>query len=193
MKNLYKIPFFEDNKAIGLILHKHAVGSGSVHKSIAYCLPLHDSEYELACVEREENKENAEANKENLCEAKDIVKKIEDGYIWVNGIRYYILDNNSENKGDNPSHENIRKQIDPYMIRLERGIKAAIDALSVNSEESVVFLDQQLGLLADYLRDSHNRVILQQVIDELMRPLLKLKNKFIEISCQNGTAHPFLI
>ena len=186
MKNLYKIPILTDNKAIGIILHKHAMGSGSIHKSISYCLPLHDSEYELACVEREENKENTEGNKENLCESKDTVKKIDEGFIWIHGIRYYILGNNLENKGDNPNHENIRKQIDPYMLRLERGIKAAIDALSVNSEESAIFLEQQLGLLADYIKESHNRVIIQQVVDELMRPLLKLKNKFIEYACQNG-------
>ncbi len=102
------------------------------------------------------------------------------GYIWVNGVRYSAED-------ARPLLNNVRRQADGYLLRIERTVKFAVDVLRVGSENAVLVLEQQLGLLAEYIGAAQNRIVVQQVVDEMMETLLKLKSKLIEFALNFST------
>ena len=102
---------------------------------------------------------------------------IEGDILWVNGVRYAIWPTDPQKKS---ILENMRRQIDVYLLRIERAIKLAVDSLKINSEDVITVLEQQLGLLAEYIGTARNRIVVQQVVDEMMETLLKLKSKLIE-------------
>ena len=95
----------------------------------------------------------------------------------INGI-HYAIDNISKKE-----YETIRRQIDLYLLRLIRAIKLSVSYLkSVNSENAITMLIQQLTLLSDYISAANNRIIIQQIIDDLMEDLLKIKTKLVDFS-----------
>ncbi len=104
--------------------------------------------------------------------------------LWINGVRYPAA---GEERPGVTTMENARRQIDGYLLRVERAVKCAVDGLKLGDQRAILVLGQQLSLLADYISTAGNRIVIQQVVDEMMETLLKLKSKLIEYALNSST------
>ena len=161
-----------ETSSLAAIIHKHGIVSEYLHSNIRCTLSLRTGN------------ECKSINLREILQAypgakiEDEKRLDEGGYLWVNGIRYPM--------GTGPALESVRRQIDTYLLRIGRAVKVAVNMLALGSETPVVVLEQQLGLLADYVSAAHNRVVIQQVVDEMMESLLQLKSKLIEYALNSS-------
>ena len=105
----------------------------------------------------------------DISNAKDINHQ---NVYWWNGVAY---------SGDKCNKEKIRRKSDMFLIRITNSICYKISNIPSDDLTWCEELTKDLILLSEYISKTYSRILIFQIIDTVLNPLLAIKRMLIEI------------